>query len=390
MTDPTTVYDCIVIGFGGVGSAALREAAKKGWRVLGIDQFGPAHDRGSSHGQTRIIRRAYFEHPDYVPLTHRAFEMWDELNKRHRTSPQIKELITKTGLLQIGRSDSEIIEGVRKSAKLHDLKVEQFTSEEIERRLPLFKIDQGQVGLFEPDAALLRVELCVAAMIDQAVKHGAEICSNVTVSRWSVKDNGDVRVSTQDGNFVAKRLIISAGAWTPELLPNLDLGLSILQKQQHWFPLDRVDQKIENNFPCFLLEQDNGSCFYGFPEIDYLGMKVCEHTGGIPIAGPQSIDRELDEAELERTNAFMKSHFNFGRSRLVHHSTCMYTMSADGHFYVDNYPALDNIVFAAGLSGHGFKFAPVLGRHLIQLLDGQCDPEFEFLRVGNRALNVNN
>ena len=124
MADHSTVYDCIVIGFGGVGSAALREAAIKGWRVLGIDRFGPAHDQGSSHGQTRIIRRAYFEHPSYVPLTNRAFEMWSELNKRHRTSIEIKELMTKTGLLQVGRPDSEVIQGVLKSAQMHDLRIE--------------------------------------------------------------------------------------------------------------------------------------------------------------------------------------------------------------------------------------------------------------------------
>jgi sarcosine oxidase len=389
LADHSTVYDCIVIGFGGVGSAALREAAKKGWRVLGIDRFGPAHDQGSSHGQTRIIRRAYFEHPSYVPLANRAFEMWDELNKRHRTSPQVKELMTKSGLLQIGRSDSDVIEGVRKSAQMHDLRIEQFSALEIQQRLPLFKIAENHIGLFEPDAAFLRVELCVAANVNQAVKHGAEICSDATVSHWSVEDNGDVRVSTHQGNFIGKRLVIAAGAWTADLLPGLDLGLQVLQKQQHWFQLDRVDQKIENNFPCFLLEQDNGDCFYGFPEIDYLGMKVCEHSGGTPIAGPQAIDRSLDEAELERTCSFMKSYLNFGRSRMVHHSACLYTMSPDGHFFADNYPALSNVVFVAGLSGHGFKFAPVLGQHLIALLDGVCEPEFEFLRIGNRAANLN-
>ena len=308
MADRSTVYDCIVIGFGGVGSAALREAAKKGWTVLGIDQFGPAHDRGSSHGQTRIIRRAYFEHPSYVPLANCAFEMWDELNKRHRTSIDVKELITKVGLLQIGRPDSDVIQGVLNSAQLHDLKVEQFTPDEIQRRLPLFKIADNHIGLFEPDAAFLRVELCVAAMVNQAVKHGAEICSNATVSRWSVEDNGDVRVSTDQGEFTAKRLIISAGAWSAELLPDLDLGLTVVQKQQHWFQLDSVDQRIENEFPCFLLEQDNGECFYGFPEIDYLGMKICEHSGGKLIASPHEINRSLDEPELERSMGFMKSH----------------------------------------------------------------------------------
>ncbi len=384
MTEHSTVYDCIVIGFGGIGSAALREAANKGWRVLGIDRFGPAHDRGSSHGQTRIIRRAYFEHPNYVPLANRAFEMWDELNKRHRTSIEIKELITKTGLLQIGRPESEVIEGVLHSAQLHDLRIEQFTPREIQLRLPLFKISENHIGLFEPDAAFLRVELCVAAMVNQAVKRGAEICSDAIVERWFVEDSGVVRVLTDQGNFRSKRLVIATGAWSAEMLPDLPLGLQVLRKQQHWFQLDRVDQRIENGFPCFLLEQDNGDCFYGFPEIDYLGMKICEHSRGTPIVGPGTMDRSLNQAELDRTTAFMKSHLNFGRQRLVHHSACMYTMSPDGHFWVDRYPGFSNVVFAAGLSGHGFKFAPVLGQHLIELLEGVCAPELEFLGVANR------
>lgn len=381
----SSVYDCVVLGFGGVGSAALRAAAQKGWKVLGIDRYGPSHDQGSSHGQTRIIRRAYFEHPNYVPLANRAFEMWDELNKRHRTSPEIKELLTPTGLLQIGRPESEVIEGVKRSACEHKLKIEQFTAKEIQQRLPIFNLSPDQVGLFEPDAAFLRVELCVAAMVNQAVREGAEIRSNTTVLSWTAEDDGVLKIRTDQGCFWGHRLVVAAGAWTPELLPDLDLGLRVLQKQQHWFQLDRVDQKIENDFPCFLLEQDNGDCFYGFPEIDYLGMKVSEHSGGTEIESPAKIERGLCKLDLERTEAFMRKHFRFDRSRLVHHSPCMYTMSPDGHFFVDTYPGLSNVAFAAGLSGHGFKFAPVLGQHLVELLEGRCEPELEFLRVGERV-----
>jgi len=383
--DTNTIYDCIVVGFGGVGSAALRAAALSGWNVLGIDRFGPAHDRGSSHGQTRMIRRAYFEHPNYVPLLNRAFEMWDELNKRHRTSPKIKELITKTGLLQIGNPQSEVIQGVKRSAQEHSLTLEQFTPEEIQRRLPIFKIQSHHVGLFEPDAAFLRVEMCVTAMVDQAVKHGAQVMSNTVVQGWSVSGDGICTVSTENGKFRARHLILAAGAWSPELLPDLKLDLRVVQKQQHWFQLDRVDHKIENQFPGFLVERDNGDCFYGFPEINYLGLKVCEHSGGRPISGPQELDRSLNQAALDRNEDFMQEYLNHGRRRLVHHCNCMYTMSPDGHFFADYYPGQSNVVFAAGLSGHGFKFTPVLGKHLVSLLQGQCEPEFEFLKIAGRV-----
>lgn len=373
-------FDCIVIGFGGIGSAALREAARKGWSVLGIDRFGPAHDRGSSHGQSRIIRRAYFEHPNYVPLLERAFEMWDELTRRHRTSPNVKELITLAGLLQVGHTESSVIRGIQASADKFGLAIESFSPAEIEDRLPIFRIPPDQIGLFETTAAILRVELCVAAMISQARKHGAEIVGETPVTGWSVRDDDKVIVKTQSDQYCTKRLVICVGAWSPSLLPELDLKMKVIRKQQFWFQLDRVDQKLINRFPSFLFELPDGSCYYGIPEIDYLGMKVCEHSGGIEIVDPSQLDRGLDKMELERVQGFMQSYMRFGHSRLVHHSACMYSMSMDGHFIVDQYPGLPQVVFAAGMSGHGFKFSPVIGRYLIDMLQGRQEPEFEFLK----------
>lgn len=374
-------YDCIVLGVGGIGSHALRFAAKQGWRVLGLEQFGPAHDRGSSHGQSRIIRRAYFEHPNYVPLTARAFEMWDELNKRHRTSIEIKELMTTTGILQVGLPESEVIQGLARSANEHDLKLDEFSAEEIEQRIPLFKIPGNFVGLFEPDSGFLRVELCVAAAIKQAIREGAELKSNVKVLSWESSDGGLITVETDKGKFQTERLIVSAGAWSSQIMNSLDVPLTIVEKQQHWFQLDRVEQKIECNFPAFLIETENNGCFYGMPEFDILGMKVCEHSRGRELDSPASIDRELNQEVLGRTEAFMNEFMEFGRSRMVHFSKCMYTMSPDGHFVVDHHPSHANVVFAAGMSGHGFKFAPVIGKRLVDMLEGKSDSLFDFLVV---------
>ncbi len=375
-------YDCIVIGFGGVGSAALWEAAKRGWSVLGIDQFGPAHDRGSSHGHTRIIRRAYFEHPSYVPLVERSFELWDELTRRHRTALEVKPLLIPTGLLQVGHPESEVIRGVQASAAQYDLQVETFSPAQIEQRLPIFNIPPDHIGLFEPAAGILRVELCVAAMIGQATKLGADIVSDSAVIGWDVRDDNMVIVETTTGRFQSRRLVIAGGPWSSRLLPDLNLPLRVLRKQQHWFQIDRVDQKLVNQFPAFLFEQDNGDVFYGIPEIDYLGMKVAEHSGGEIVDDPNRLDLELNEPELKRVEGFLKQHLRFGHHRLVHYSECLYTMSPDGHFIVDRYPGLKQVSFAAGLSGHGFKFAPVLGRYLIDLLEDALDPDFEFLKYG--------
>ena len=374
-------YDCIVLGFGGVGSAAMRFAALKGWSVLGIDRFGPAHDKGSSHGQTRVFRKAYFEHPDYVPLLLEAAELWDELNKRHRIRPSIKQLMHQTGVLTVGLEGSKTVEGVTKAAKDFDLPHEFFSATEIRRRLPIFNLTDEHVGVFEPDAGYLLVEQCVTAMISQALKHGAEIQSDTIVQDWTIDDSGLVTVTTDRGVFHAERLIVAAGAWSSQLLPFLRDGLTVLRKQQHWYQLDRVDQKQVNDFPVFLFEEPDGHLFYGVPEIDYLGMKVCRHSGGQPVADPTTMDRTLDDEELSAVESFMDGRLVFGRKRLVHHSTCMYTMSSDGHFVVDLVPDHDNVVFAAGLSGHGFKMAPMIGKYLTELLDGERRTEFDFLRL---------
>jgi sarcosine oxidase len=380
-------YDCIVIGFGGVGSAALWAGAKRGWSMLGLDQFGPGHDRGSSHGHTRIIRRAYFEHPNYVPLVERAFQLWDELTKRHRTSPEVKPLLIPTGLLQVGPPESEVIVGVQQSAKQHGLKTETFSPKDIEARLPILKVPRDHIGVFESGAGVLRVELCVAAMIQQALKLGAEIRSNSAVLRWSIAESGHVEVETEADTLVAERLVIAAGAWSSQVLKQRNLSLQILRKQQHWFQLDRVEQKLLNRFPAFLFEQSDGNVFYGIPELDSLGMKVAEHSGGRPLQHPSQLSPELDESEYARCLEFLRQHFIFGHQRLVHFSPCMYTMSPDGHFMLDHYPGLKQVAFAAGLSGHGFKFAPVLGDYLIRLVDGESDDSFKFLTLHqHRAL----
>lgn len=373
-------FDCIVIGFGGMGSAALRYAAMTGRSVLGIDQHGPAHTHGSSHGQTRVIRKSYFEHPDYVPLLLESYEMWDELNRRHRTKPEIKELLTKCGILQIGPPDGEVVTGVLASAAAHDLKVERFSSAQIRHRLPILKVRDEHEGVFEPEGGFLRVELCVAAFLKQAMVHDAQLMSNTKVTRVQPGDDGRLTVLTSAGEFTAEQVILTAGAWSAELLPGLNLPLKVLAKQQHWYQIDRVDNKLINEFPCTFFEQDDGSSFYVTPELDTLGMKVCEHSRGDEVSDLSAFSNELSETQKSRTDGFLERSFHFTKSRLVHHSMCKYTMTPDRHFIVDRHPEIPGLVFAAGFSGHGFKFAPVIGKRLVGMLDGQQDQRFDFLR----------
>ncbi|MCH2180149.1 MAG: N-methyl-L-tryptophan oxidase [Mariniblastus sp.] len=372
------VYDCIVLGLGGVGSAALRAAAVRGWKTLGIEQFGVVHDRGSSHGQTRIIRTAYFEHPDYVPLARRAWRAWEELQTECR-----QPLVEKTGLLQMGPPDGEVVQGVLASAEQHGLTVDTLTPDEVILRFPAFKPAPGQIGLFEEPAGFLRVETCVASLLKSARSAGATIVANAEVESFDVAANGVISLETTEGTYQAERLIVAAGPWTQRVLKEMDLHFKVIRKQQQWFQIDRVDTKWENGFPCYLFETENG-IFYGFPEIDRLGMKVAEHTGGEPVADPSGLDRETNRNDQQRCEHFLDGHMNFTKRRLVHDSACMYTMSPDGHFVIDRHPQIDNVVFAGGMSGHGFKFLPVIAQQLVDLLDAKSDPLFDFLRMSGR------
>ena len=373
-------FDCIVIGFGGMGSAAMRYAAMSGRSVLGIDPHGPAHTHGSSHGQTRVIQKACFEHADYVPIVQESYELWDELNRRHRTNPETKELLTQCGVLQIGPAEGEAMTRLIATAAKHGLTVEQFTREQIIQRLPILKVAEHHVGVFDPEGGFLRVEICVAAFIKQALVHDAKIMSDTQVQQIDVGDDGIARVQTTRGEFSADQIIVTAGAWTDTVIPEVDLPIEVLAKQQHWYQIDRVDQKLVNDFPCVSFNQDNGDRFCTTPELDTLGMKVWESTGGKPIENASRLSKDLDEDQKSRADKFLEGNFNFTKSRLVHHSMCKTSMTPDSHFIVDRHPTHPQIVYAAGFSGHGFKYAPSIGKRLVGMLDGEEDSRFDFLK----------
>lgn len=365
------VFDCMVLGTGGMGSAALYYAAKKGWRVLGLDRFPPGHDRGSSHGQTRIIRQAYFEHSDYVPMAMDAYQLWAALEQESE-----RKLFEPTGLLQIGAPEGPIISGIRESAVRHELPLREYDTNQLREAFPLFNCRDGDVGLYEEVAGFLRVEDCVETFADLAKSHGAELMNDVSVTGWSDGSAG-FEVATSDGVLRCHRLIITAGAWASVLLPDMIPDLRVIAKHQHWFQIadDRVS--LAEGCPTFFFERDNGY-FYGFPSLGDRGAKIAEHSGGVEVPDPLSVNRDLDIEDLSRVQDFVHSCFNSPRAIHKAHSVCMYTMSPDEHFIVDR--AGPSLVFACGLSGHGFKFAPVIGQALVNLLDGSERDDMAFLR----------
>ena len=365
-------YDAIVIGTGGVGSAAAYHLARRGAKVLGLDRFSGGHDRGSSHGETRIIRQAYFEHPDYVPLLKRAYELWGELERETG-----ERLFFPVGLLQIGPEHGPVVHGVLESARLHQLEVEKLDAAQIGRRWRAFQLPEGMVGAYEPAAGYLRVEACVLAHLAAAQRQGAEFQTGVAVTSWQ-SDGAAVTVATDQGEFRAATLVITAGPWAPQVLADLGIHLEVRRKHLYW--LSASDAALDQSrCPTFLYEMPQG-VFYGFPAIDSLGVKVAEHSGGEIVGDPLADPRQLDQRDLSRVTEFLEQCLPTVTGPLTRHAVCFYTMSPDEHFLVDRHPQSERVVFAAGLSGHGFKFTSVLGEALAELaLDGRTSLPVGFL-----------
>lgn len=366
-----TTYDAIVLGTGGVGSAALFHLASRG-RVLGLDRFHGAHNRGSSHGQTRMIREAYCEHPDYVPLVQRAYQLWKELEQRCG-----HQLYYEVGLLEIGPADGMVIPGVRRSAEQHRLQIENLSEKDVSGRFPGFRLPENALAVFEQRAGYLLVEQCVSAYLNEAEKLGAERKTEAIIE-W--KDEGDsVFVRTGRESYSAGRLIITAGAWARELLGELGASLTVLKKLQNWFMTEDLRYRADNGCPAFLFELPQG-IYYGFPQLDGRGVKVGEHTGGPEVSDPLNVDRSVDLPQQSRIEQFVGEFLPGVASTASDYSVCMYTMSPDEHFIVDCHPQNRRVCFAAGLSGHGFKFAPALGEALADLaLEGKTSLPIKFL-----------
>src|SRR3954468_4708101 len=356
-----THYDAIVLGTGGVGSAAAFHLARRGARVLGLDRFPGGHDRGSSHGQTRIIRQAYFEHADYVPLLRRAYELWAELEALVH-----EQLFHQVGLLQIGPAEGYVIGGVLKAAQQHGLAVEELSPDRSQARFPGFRVPFGMVGVFEKVAGYLHVERCVLAHLSAAKKHGTELKTGVAVQSWEADDQR-ATVTTDQGVFTADKLVITAGAWAPQLLADLGIKMTVRRKHLHWLECDNPVYRGPQA-PTFFYELPHG-LFYGFPAIDEWGVKVAEHSGGGEVADPLTDPRPWEEQDLARVRGFVAANLPgvSQSARLTRHEVCFYTMSPDEQFIIDQHPQHKNVVFAAGLSGHGFKFSSVLGEVMADL-----------------------
>lgn len=357
------MFDVVVLGLGGMGSAAAAHLAMRGKRVLGIEQFTPAHDRGSSHGQTRIIRKAYFENPAYVPLLERAYELWLALERATGYA-----LYLQTGGLMVGGENSVLVTGSRASALEHGLKHEMLSARELRRRYPATRPRENEVALYEDPAGILFPEACIRAYLERAAGAGAELRFETQVSSWRTEgDHVLVETSARD-RIESQWLVVCAGSWLGPLVAELELPLHVERNVAHWFePASHPDLFTPDRLPVYILDRDGPFMLYGFPSVGESGIKAAFHHSQ-QFAAPEAVDRSVASDEVEQVRAVLAQWLPDGNGRHLASSVCMYTLTPDEHFLVGFHPRRSGVVIAGGFSGHGFKFCSVMGEVLADLV----------------------
>ena len=353
-------FDVVVCGLGVVGSAALHRLALRRMRVLGIERFAPGHDRGSSHGETRIIRLGYFEHPSYVPLVQRAYAMWREIE-----TAASRQLLHVTGIAEIGPPDGTLVPGTLASIAQHKLRHEVWAAPQLMRRLPAFRVPPHYVGVWQPDGGYLAVEPSIHTLLSLATKAGAELRIGETI-RAIEPDARGVRVVTDRGAIEAGAAIVAAGPWIKALLPNLPAPIRVTRQAMAWFEPADPESVSAGPLPVFLLESRHG-VHYGFPPLGASGIKVAKHHHRDQAVDADDHDREVSHDDERLIRAAIAEHIPAANGRLLKAETCLYTMTSDGDFIIDRLPGAPQIVIASPCSGHGFKFAPAVGEILADL-----------------------
>ena len=349
-----------------MGAAACDHLARRGQRVLGIEQFELGHDRGSSHGQTRVIRKAYFEDSRYVPLLHDAYRLWRELE-----IVSGKPLMRMAGCVNIGPADHPAIVGVLKSANDHHLPHEVLTAEVIRSRWPAFNCEERDIGVYEAEAGFLRPERCIGAMAESARCNGAVLHMNECVVRWEATDEC-VRVETDRDRYDASKLVVTAGPWLSSVCSDLGLPLRVERQVQTWFTPTCAPDFGVGRLPSFI-HFTGERAYYGIP-IDAdapppfnHAVKIARHHGG-EIITPDTVQREVTSADEADVRGYIRRFMPGADGPLAAAKVCLYTNTPDDYFIIDRHPQHAHVFLAGGFSGHGFKFAPVVGEVLADLV----------------------
>lgn len=347
--------DVAVVGLGSMGSLALWQLARRGVKAIGFEQFEPGHDRGSGHGESRIIRSCYAEGPQYVPLVQATFPLWRQLEEETAT-----ELLTENGALFLGRLDSGFVQGAQATADHHGLPYDILDPDTVQRRYPPHRLEPGEIGFLDLKAGFLRPELAVRTAVARAVQLGAEVVAPARVQ--AIQERGDlVEVRTDSRTYRAGQVIAAVGAWVGKLLPGLGLPTWVERQVMVWYPARRPEEFTPDRFPIFI--RDRGApdlTWYGFPSLDGATVKVAIHHDGLE-ADPDSLDRDVHEADYEAVTTLVRRAIPGLEPVPVRGKVCMYTNTPDGHFIIGRPPGTSRLVMLGPMAGHGFKFAAVVG-----------------------------
>lgn len=375
-------FDVIVLGVGSMGSSACYHLAKKGHRVLGLEQFDIPHEQGSHAGQSRLIRKAYGEHSDYVPLLERSYAKWKELEAE--TGAQV---YYKTGLAYFGAQDDAFLKVVKESSEKYKIPVNRLSAEECSRKYPQFKVPSAFQRLEEPEAGFVTPERSVLLYTEQAIRKGAVIRTKEKVLEWK-RTGGTVTVKTNAGTYEAKKLIITAGPWAAKMISGYSTKLTITRQAVAWVKPKKWDDFVLGKFPCWIFET-NGFDFYGFPILPVgsfggpTGLKLALHYPGGDVTDPDKVNRDTKAADQKVLVDFLKEFIPGGYEDILAMKTCLYTNSPDSNFIIDFLPGYDkDVAIATGFSGHGFKFASVVGEIMSDLaINGSTVQPIGFLNA---------
>lgn len=353
-------YDVIVAGVGGMGSSALFQLAHAGLRVCGIEQFQPAHDRGSTHGDSRIVRKAYFLDPSYVPLMHRSYELMAELEHRRKM-----KLFHNVGLISAGVLGSPFHLGMEKCFATHSLPHETWTVDEARRHYPHFRLPEDSVVYYDPSGGFGNPEAFVRAQVQSALEEGAVLLTGERMLSWHANVGG-VEVRTANRILWADKLVLTTGAWIIPELVKLGVSMTLKRKVQVWYKVTNIEPFRPEVCPVFILKNRGGD-FYGFPTLDGQTVKAAETSGGTKLSSANDQHGELLQSDHENLTRFMHNTFGELAGQPLAHKECLQTFTDDQHFIIDVHPVTSRVILCSPCSGHGFKFIPVIGELLWQL-----------------------
>lgn len=351
----------IVIGLGAMGGAALCQLARRGVRATGIEQFVVGHEHGSSHGPTRMIRLAHFENGSYVPLLRRSYALWRELEQMVQQT-----LVVKTGIAEIGLPDGELVRGTLAAASHYDLAHAVLDAKSLMQRYPGFRLPETFVAVLQPDGGYIEAAAALDANIRIATAAGAQVRARETVTAIEPRATG-VRVRTDRAVIDADGVIVAAGPWMGKLLPELRLPLRVTRQVVGWFAPQNAEQFAVGHFPVFILETRHGH-HYGFPAYGTRGMKIAKHHHAREEVDAGSYSRSISAADEAIIRAPLAEHLPAADGPLIEAQTCLYTMTPDDTFIIDHMPGFPHVVIASPCCGHGFKFSPVVGEILADLV----------------------